>query len=133
MAKKKTVSSQVTLSRMQALIFVLVFALVGTYAIWATFAQSPNKKGACSISPNPAAVSQNFVISASGIPVGGAVNILTTSPSGVTTGSPLGSTPDGNFNLNNSEASSGLWQYQFTGPTKVRNTVIYATCSVQVN
>jgi hypothetical protein len=53
-----------------------------------------------------------------------------TDPNGNTTGSPLGSTPDGNFALDESSSSAGTWTYVFSGPTKNNNTQIYATCSV---
>ncbi len=84
----------------------------------------------CSISPSPAAVGQTYVVSVSGLPTSTAINLWVTDPSGQTTGSPLGSTPDGTFNLNESSSSAGTWTYAFSGPTK-NNTVVYATCSVQ--
>jgi hypothetical protein len=86
----------------------------------------------CSINPSPALVGESYVVSASGIPTGTAVNLWVTDPNGVTVGSPLGSTPDGTFNLVESGTSAGVWSYTFSGPTK-QNTVVYSTCSVQVN
>jgi hypothetical protein len=59
-----------------------------------------------------------------------AVNLWVTDPSGTTTGSPLGSTPDGTFALNESSSSAGTWTYVFSGPTKNNGMLIYATCSV---
>jgi hypothetical protein len=83
----------------------------------------------CGISPNPAAVGEFYVVSATGLPILSAINLWVTDPSGNTTGSPLGSTPDGTFALNESSSSAGTWTYVFSGPTK-NNMQIYATCSV---
>jgi hypothetical protein len=85
----------------------------------------------CSINPNPAAVGQTYVVSVSGLPTGTAINLWVTDPNGNTTGSPLGSTPDGTFNLNESSSFAGNWTYAFSGPVK-QNTVVYSTCSVSV-
>jgi hypothetical protein len=87
----------------------------------------------CSVSANPALVGESYVVSASGIPTGTAVNLWVTDPNGVTVGSPLGNTPDGTFNLSESSGQAGVWTYEFSGPTKQKNTVVYSTCSVQVN
>jgi hypothetical protein len=84
----------------------------------------------CTINPNPAAVGSTYVVSASGLPTGSAVNLWITTPNGTTTGSPLGSTPDGKFNLNESSSYAGTWSYAFTGPTG-HNMATYATCSVR--
>jgi hypothetical protein len=83
----------------------------------------------CSIIPKLAAVGQVYVVSASGLPALSAVNLWVTDPSGTTTGSPLGSTPDGTFALTESSSSAGTWTYVFSGPTK-NNMQIYATCSL---
>jgi hypothetical protein len=85
----------------------------------------------CTISPNPAAVGQTYVVSASGIPTGTAINLWVTDPSGNTTGSPLGGTPDGTFNLNESSSSAGTWTYAFSGPVRNNNTTVYESCSVE--
>ncbi len=85
--------------------------------------RGPHKSDApCSISPSPTAVGEVYVVSA--------INLWVTDPSGTTAGSPLGSTPDGTFALNESSSSAGTWTYVFSGPTKNNNTQIYATCSV---
>ena len=84
----------------------------------------------CTISPNPAAVGEVYVVTATGPPMMSAVNLWVTDPSGTTTGSPLGSTPDGTFALDESSISAGTWTYVFSGPTKNNNTQIYASCSV---
>lgn len=86
----------------------------------------------CSITPNPAAMGEVYVVSATGLPVLSAINLWVTDPSGSTTGSPLGSTPDGNFALNESSISAGAWTYVFSGPTRSNNMQIYASCSVHV-
>ena len=83
----------------------------------------------CSITPSSAAVGQIYVVGASGLPTGTAINLWVTDPSGATTGSPLGSTPDGTFGMNESSASAGLWTYAFSGPVK-QHTDVYASCSV---
>jgi hypothetical protein len=87
---------------------------------------------ACSVSPNPAAVGTPYVLSATGIPSGIAVNLWVTNPSGQTSGSPLGSTGDGTFDMIESSSSAGTWTYTFSGPTKNNpdTTSIYARCSV---
>jgi hypothetical protein len=84
----------------------------------------------CTISPSPAAVGEVYVVTATGLPILSAVNLWVTDPSGNTTGSPLGSTPDGTFALNESSISAGTWTYVFSGPTKNNSTQIYAICSV---
>jgi hypothetical protein len=84
----------------------------------------------CTINPSSVAVGDVYVVTATGLPILSAVNLWVTDPSGTTTGSPLGSTPDGTFALNESSSSGGTWTYVFSGPTKVNNTQIYASCSV---
>jgi hypothetical protein len=87
----------------------------------------------CSISPSTAAVGQVYVVSMSGLPTGTAINLWVTDPNGSTTGSPLGSTPDGTFNLNESSPFAGQWTYTFSGPTKQNSTTVYGSCSVTAN
>jgi len=86
----------------------------------------------CSVSPDHANVGQTYVVSASGLPTDTAINLWVTDPNGATTGSPLGSTPDGTFAMNESSSSAGTWTYTFSGPTKSNPaaTAVYATCSV---
>jgi hypothetical protein len=87
----------------------------------------------CSISTgSTAAVGQTYVVSMSGLPTSTAINLWVTDPNGNTTGSPLGSTPDGTFNLNESSAFAGQWTYTFSGPTKqnANSTTVYGSCSV---
>jgi hypothetical protein len=103
----------------------------------ATGAQAASHKSdpTCSISPNPAAVGQTYVVSATGLPTSTAVNLWVTDPKGNTAGSPLGSTGDGTFNLEESSSFAGTWTYTFSGPTKNNpgTTVIYASCSVNAS
>ncbi len=109
---------------------LVMFTLAAVIATTAFAARPAKKDPPCSISPSPAAVGQTYVVSTSGLPTGTAVNLWVTDPSGNTTGSPLGSTPDGSFNLNESSSSAGKWTYTFSGPTKNNNTAIYSSCSV---
>jgi hypothetical protein len=82
----------------------------------------------CSVSSETVDVGQTYVVSAWGIPTDTAVNLWVT-VDGVTSGSPLGSTPDGTFNLNESSSVAGVTTYTFSGPTRKHMTV-YGTCSV---
>lgn len=84
----------------------------------------------CSVSPGSVAVGDWYVVSASGLPTDTAVNLWVTDPSGSTVGRPLGSAPDGTFNLSESSSSAGTWTYTFSGPTKTNNTAVYASCLV---
>jgi hypothetical protein len=83
----------------------------------------------CAVSPSRADVGETYVVNAWGIPTGTAVNIWVTDPNNTTVGRPLGSTPDGTFNLDESSAFAGTWTYAFSGPTKNHMTM-YGTCSV---
>jgi hypothetical protein len=73
------------------------------------------------------------VVSVSGLPIGVPINLWITDPSGSTSGSPLGSTGDGSFALNESASSAGSWKYSFSGATKNNpsTTVVYSSCSVE--
>ena len=106
---------------------VAVGVLLGTYPGVAS--AHPKTDPPCTISPNPAVVGSTYVVSASGLPTGSAINLWISAPNGTTTGSPLGSTPDGTFNLNESSGYAGTWTYKFTGPTG-HNMQTYATCSI---
>ena len=83
----------------------------------------------CTINTYSPAVGATYVVSATGIPTDTAINLWITDPGGNTTGSPLGSTPDGTFNLNESSSSAGPWTYAFSGPVK-NHMDVYAVCSV---
>jgi hypothetical protein len=95
-------------------------------------ASSHKADPACKVNTGTADIGATYVLSAWGLPTGTAINLWVTTPDKVTTGSPLGSTPDGAFNLNESSQQSGTTTYTFSGPTKQRNTTVYATCSVDV-
>ena len=111
-----------------ALGFVVAASIaLGTHTGFAS--AHPKSDPPCTVNPSPAAVGSTYVVSASGLPSLSAVNLWITAPNGTTTGSPLGSTPDGTFNLNESSSSSGTWTYTFSGPTG-HNMQTYATCSV---
>jgi hypothetical protein len=86
----------------------------------------------CSVNPGSVNVGDTYVVSASGLPTGVAINLWVTDPNNNTAGSPLGSTPDGTFNLNESSSFAGPWTYTFSGPTKNNpdTTSVYASCSV---
>jgi hypothetical protein len=105
--------------------------IVGLAAIVAPLqiivAARPTSSG-CAVNPASADVGEVYVVSAWGIPTGTAVNLWVTDD-GVTTGSPLGSTPDGTFNLDEWSATAGVTTYTFSGPTK-KHMTIYGTCSV---
>jgi hypothetical protein len=109
-------------------------ALIAVLVVSAAYAKSPRKSDPpCTIAPTAVVVGQTYVVSASGIPTDTAINLWVTDPSGITSGSPLGSTPDGSFNLNESSPSPGTWTYAFSGPTKQQNTTVYSTCSVSAS
>jgi hypothetical protein len=93
---------------------------------------STSSDPSCSVDPNSVAVGDTYVLSASGLPTGVAINLWVTDPNGNTSGSPLGSTPDGTFAMNESSSSAGPWTYTFSGPTKNNpdTTATYASCSV---
>jgi hypothetical protein len=123
---------------LKQLIPVAVIATVAAVLlVTPSFAKGRHADPPCSITLNGAtvgqvAVGQIYTVSESGLPTGTAVNLWVTDPSGNTAGSPLGSTPDGSFDLNESSASAGTWTYTFSGPTKNNpNTmVVYGSCSV---
>lgn len=114
----------------RVILTLTAITMLGMGGVTGVHAASHRADPPCSISPGLVAVGQTYVVSVSGLPTGSAVNLWVTSPDGTTTGSPLGSTPDGTFNLNESSSSAGTWSYAFSGPTKTNNTLIYATCSV---
>ena len=109
-----------------AVMAIGLMALIAPMSIIA--AASHKTPSGCSVNPASADVGETYVVSAWGIPTGTAVN-LWVSADGVTTGSPLGSTPDGTFNLNESSSTAGVTTYTFSGPTK-RHMTVYGSCSV---
>jgi hypothetical protein len=126
------------MSRRDLLKQIIPVAAIATVAAVLLVAPAVAAKGGhaadppCSISPSPAAVGQTYVVSASGLPTSGAINLWITDPNGNTSGSPLGSAPTGLFVLNESSSFAGTWTYTFSGPTKnnPNTTVVYARCSV---
>ena len=92
---------------------------------------APHKDPPCSISPSAVAVGQMYVVSVAGLPALSPINLVVANAQG-TTASPLGSTPDGTFNLSEMSPVAGTTSYQFTGPFKNSNTTVYASCSVSV-
>jgi hypothetical protein len=86
----------------------------------------------CEISASSVAVGETYWVSASGLPTGLAINLWITDSTG-TTGSPLGSTTDGTFHMQESSKVAGTTTYAFSGPTKVHSTFVYSTCSVEAS
>ncbi len=81
--------------------------------------------------PNPVAVEDVFILHAEGLPLETAINLWVTPPGGVKVGSPLGSTPDGTFAMNEFCTERGNWLWEFTGPTRHKNTPILAAVTVE--
>ena len=106
--------------------WLTIAALTGSSAV----AQSRSDRS-CSIDRNPARLGQTFVVNALGLPTNTAMNLLITDPNGDTQASPIGSTPDGTLNLNESPSLPGITTYTFSGSFK-KKTTIYASCSVLV-
>ena len=98
-------------------------------------AAKPKNDPPCTISPSPAAVGETYVVSVSGLPAGVPINLWVTDPNGQTSGSPLGSTGDGTFALNESSSFDGSWKYSFLAATKKNpnTTVTYSSCSVDAS
>jgi hypothetical protein len=111
---------------------VMVLGLVALVVPFSSTAASSQKSVAgCSVSPAAVGVNAVYPVSAWGLPTRGVINLWVTE-NGVATGSPLGGTTDGTFNLSRSSSSAGTTTYAFSGPTKGQMTV-YATCSVTAN
>jgi len=112
---------------------VAVTSIIGFGALTSVPVASKHRADpACSVSPNPSAVNATYVVSAHGLPTLSAINLIVKYGNGTTTASPLGSTPDGTFNLNESSPVAGTTTYEFTGLIRT-NTQIYATCSVTIS
>ena len=109
---------------------VMIFglcALVAPLGLMGAATHRPGSSG-CAVYPTSADVGENYVVSAWGLPTGTAINLWVTEGD-ATTGSPLGGTPDGTFNLNESSATAGVTTYTFSGPTRP-NMKVYGSCSV---
>jgi len=85
----------------------------------------------CAISPSTAGVGQSYIVHAEGLPILQPINLWVAQPDGTVTGSPLGSTPDGTFSLEEASDAAGVWTYAFSGVVRKGSTKIYATCSMQ--
>jgi hypothetical protein len=83
----------------------------------------------CWMDPSTAPVGQDYLVHAAGLPKLTAINIWITEPDGTVIGRPLGTTPDGTFDLWESSDSAGTYEYAFSGPTKP-NTKMLADCSM---
>jgi hypothetical protein len=101
----------------------LILPLAATSAASHRYSDPP-----CTISASSVGVGETYWVSVAGLPTGIAINLWVTDSTG-TTGSPLGSTGDGTFSMQESSNVSGTTTYAFSGPTK-RNSVVYSTCSV---
>ncbi len=96
----------------------------------------------CTISPNPAALDQDFTISATNLPTGSSVTLIITFPNGTAETGPIVVASDGTYTLTESSASSifpseqtGTYSYQFVSKIKWPQGTFnqsYATCSVSV-
>jgi hypothetical protein len=82
----------------------------------------------CTTSAGSVSVGDTFWLSVDGLPTGTAINLWVTDSRG-TFGSPLGSTPDGSFHMQESAAVPGTTTFAFSGPVR-GNMAVYATCSV---
>jgi hypothetical protein len=109
---------------------------------FATVASANKPAGAqCWSTPNQVALGENYTVSASGLPNGGALNLIVVRPDGNTLTSPVTST-DGSYSLAPSSGAiflasqTGSYTFAFVGkvswPSGDANK-IYATCSMQVS
>jgi len=86
----------------------------------------------CSISPSQASVGPVYVVHAENRPILEPINLWVTSPDGTVVGSPLGSTPDGTFSLDEVSNTAGVWTYTFSGVVRAKGYMkVYAICSMQ--
>ncbi len=91
-----------------AAIVIAVTSVIGFSALTTVNVASKHKTDpSCSISPNPSAANATYVVSASGLPALSAINLKVTYGNGTVTMSPLGSTPDGTFAMNESSPVTG--------------------------
>jgi hypothetical protein len=83
----------------------------------------------CWIDPATAPVGEAYLVHAAGPPKLSAINIWITEPDGTMIGRPLGSTPDGTFEIWESSDAAGTYRYAFSGPTKP-NMKMLASCEM---
>ena len=114
-------------------VVIAVTTIFGFGALNMVPAASKHKDPSCAVTPNTAAVNTTYVVSANGLPTLSPINLIVKYGNGTVTMSPLGSTPDGTFNLNESSTVSGTATYEFTGLIRNNNTQIYSRCSVTVS
>jgi hypothetical protein len=103
---------------------------------------SVQKNPSCTVTPSTAVLDQLFTISATGLPNGGAVNLIITFPNAIAQTAPISVSSNGTYTLTESSASSifpseqkGTYTYQFVGRMKWPQGTFnqsYATCSVNV-
>jgi uncharacterized protein (UPF0333 family) len=132
MAKKKqsTLKKPITFSLGSVLLFVVVFAVVGAYVIYSSYAaRAP--LGTCAYS----SASNGGVVSASGLPNDTVINFfMKDNSTGGQTGWVLGITHDGTWQVNVPTATHST-TYDFTGKTYSKNGAkynIYAECTQAV-
>lgn len=109
----------------------MLFAAVGTGS--ASARKGGGGGASCSVTPAPAVVGVPYTVSVSGLPTNSSIYLWISNLHGDLTMTSLGTTSTGSFTLTESASFGGIWSYQFTGPQRSSNTVIYATCSVSVN
>lgn len=134
MAKSSSLKRTISFSMSAVAAFVLVFGVVGAYAIWRSFA-APAPPGVCSINPSPASVNQSYTISASGLPTKDSNWLLTYPPSGQAnaTVEPVYVSSTGTWSGTKSANATGVWTYVFSGLLKNHKYGTVAECSVQIN
>lgn len=145
MAKKstKTVKKSAGFNWKEFSLFMAVFAVVGLFTLWVSFAAPV--MGACSISPNPVVLDQTWNVNAQGLPTKGSVNQILTWPNGGQVTGPVTVASDGTYATTGSSKMTtgfgpseltGTYKYQFVGkvrwPAGTYNQT-FATCSVVVN
>lgn len=132
MAKRKqsALKRPVTFSLGSILLFVAVFAAVGVYVVWTSYAAKA-PAGSCSYS----AAANGGVVSASGLPKDTVLNFFTKdNTTGGQVGQVLGITHDGTWQVN-VPAPTHSTTYDFTGRTYGKNGAkfdIYAECTQAV-
>jgi hypothetical protein len=93
---------------------------------------SARKDPACTVNPFPGAVGQPYTVSVSGLPTNSPVYLWVTYPDASVHTTLLGSTSTGSFTVSYTPGYTGVWNYQFTGPTKSNGTTVFAGCSQSV-
>ena len=156
MAKRKTssVKRKATFSHRDFLMYILVFALVGAFALWVSLAAPlPSSKGgpshgagsSCTITPAQVVLDQDWTVSATGLPTSN-INQILTFPDGAQSSGPITVNTNGTYTTTGNSNMSASWgfiapeqtgtyNYQFVGRIKWpagTYTKLYASCSVVV-